>query len=274
MTRVVKAITCISIAVILTLTAIGLSSRPVSAQIIPCRPFDRAKEDPPFCAGDHRVNAYDAAAPITAYCEADGSLNVWGITNVGQGFFLYNVSGAQLAQALQNAESASQDEMIQGQDGRDLWALHSGKLELHDEGTGYTFIFAGDACGSVPANVDTGNQDNSAAQNQPDLVFPTLTDTPAPTSTATAPTPDALNDVAAPASGFVSITTGYMKLHKSDNPVSDVLAYVPRGAAIAVFGRDYSWNWVKISYRGIPGWVSSQYAGLTDAQMRQLLIVR
>jgi len=259
--------TAIWLLLAMTISGPALTVRMASAQTVPCIPMNHGEEGPLFCAGDHRVNAYDAIAPITAYCEGDGSINVWGIVQ-GQGYFLYNVSGQQLSSALQLAETTGQDQLIQTQQGRDLWALHSGELELHDEGTGYNFVFAGDACGAVSTS---GSPNYVAAQNQNSYVQPTATTAPKPSAT---PTSRSQDNVAAPAGGLVSFTTGYEKLHKAPGASSDILAYVPRGAAIAVFGRDRSWYWVKITYRGTPGWVSSQYAGLTDTDMRQLRIVQ
>src|SRR5579859_2860298 len=173
--------TAIWLLLAMTISGPALTVRMASAQTVPCIPMNHGEEGPLFCAGDHRVNAYDAIAPITAYCEGDGSINVWGIVQ-GQGYFLYNVSGQQLSSALQLAETTGQDQLIQTEQGRDLWALHSGELELHDEGTGYNFVFAGDTCG--PISIDTG-VNNPAVQNQANNPYPTLTPTPKPTATTT-----------------------------------------------------------------------------------------
>lgn len=232
----------------------------VTAQGIPCRPYNPQKEDPPFCAGDHRINKYDAAAPITAYCQQDNSIDVWSIIQ-GKGYLLYNVSAAQLVQSLQQAEQTGQDQLIQAAQGRELWALHSGELELHADI--YYFVFPGDTCGTA-----TDNAVSPASPEQPVFVYPTLTPTPLPEATQ-----PAQDSIPAPAGGMVSVTTGNEKLHDKASPLSNLLGYVPRGSTIAIFGRDASGYWVKVIYRGTPGWVSTQYAGLTLAELRQIKII-
>src|SRR5437763_2642051 len=116
----------------------------------PCR-YDPNKEDPPYQAEDDRINPYDPIAPMTAYCRADHSLDVFGIYD-SKGVFLFNVSAQRLSMAMAQATRYGKDVLVQEKQGSQLWALKSGQFELHNY-NGYDFLFAANTCGQLNLNV-------------------------------------------------------------------------------------------------------------------------
>ena len=118
----------------------------------PCPRYDPRFEDPPYCATDLRVNPFDPVATMTAYCQADHSLNVDAVVN-GQGVFLYNIPAQLIARDLAAAHRSGHDILMQDQQRRQTWALSNGQIQLHDYFTpgGYDFRFQGSICGLASA---------------------------------------------------------------------------------------------------------------------------
>ena len=220
----------------------------------PCRPYDPAKEDPPYCATDARVNPGDAVATMTAYCQQDHSLQVYAIIN-SNGVFLYTVNAVDIANGLLTAQATGQDILIADHASRQVWALTSGNLLLHDY-AGYYFIFRGDTCGLVPGTV----QPVAARQPSRTRTVPTLRTSPATeTTSATGVT-------------LTSVTTGYLNMRSAPDNKADLIQFVPPHVNIQVIGHQVgaTWDWVKISYKGATGWVSARYCGLTTDDLRRL----
>src|SRR5262245_15614222 len=110
---------------------------PVEAQnpgVPPCRPYDPKVEDPPFCAGDMRVNPFDPVARMTAYCQTDHSLSVFAVVN-SQGRFLYNISAVRIASTLASAQRSGRHVLMEERPGWQTWALNDGQIQLHDYST-------------------------------------------------------------------------------------------------------------------------------------------
>jgi hypothetical protein len=219
-----------------------------------CRPYDPAKEDPPYCATDSRVNPGDAVATMTAYCQQDHSLQVYAIIN-SNGVFLYTVSAVDIANGLATAQATGQDILIADHSSRQVWALVSGNLLLHDY-AGYDFIFRGDICGLVPGTVQ-----------------PVIARRPSHTrAILNSHTSRAVDTTSTTGATLTSITTGYLNMRSAPDNTAYLFLIVPPHVAIQVVGHEIgsSWNWVKISYHGLTGWVSSRYCGLTNDDLRRL----
>jgi len=233
-----------------------------------CPPYDPAKEDPPFCASDARVNPRDAVATMTAYCQQDHSLQVYAIIN-SNGVFLYTVNAVDIANGLLTAQATGQDILIADQSSRQVWALTSGNLLLHDY-AGYNFTFRGDTCGLVAGTV----QPVAVRQPAHTRAIPTPRASPVTEPThhqQLRPSP-ATETTSASGVVLTSVTTGWLNMRSVPDNKADLIQFVPPYVNIQVIGREIgpTWDWVKISYKGRSGWVSARYCGLTNDDLRKL----
>jgi hypothetical protein len=279
--------------------AVGISiaaTRPAAAH---CTPMSGGPctnnpdyEDPFYTAGDSRVNPNDAVAQMTAYCKSDHSLDVFAIYN-SSGIFLFNVTQYEIAGGLSQAISTGKDAVIYEQQGNQLWALTTSELELHNS-NGYDFRFAGNTCGGfdLAALIDyakahpihtvrrggRGSRATRTPVTPKARLIPTQTPTPTPTAAAPAPAAATSSAVAPsapiPAGSGAFVTTGHLSVRLKPDSQSDLLGYIPPGATIYAEGRDVSWQWVKVTYQGLEGWVSTQFAGLTNDDLRKLPVLR
>ena len=247
--------------VVVALAFAGLTNsiRQASAECLrydgkPCR-YDPNKEDPPYQAEDDRINPYDPIAPMTAYCRANHSLDVFGIYD-SKGVFLFNVSAQRLSIAMAQATRYGKDVLIQEKQGSQLWALKSGQFELHNY-NGYDFLFAANTCGPLDLNVAV-----SAPRSGGVTVNTQQQSSTAPTK----------SKPVAPFKG-TSVATGYLSIRTLPSEQSTLLGFVPRGATITVMARDTTWYWANISYNGMVGWVSAYFAGLSYNDLKQLPVM-
>jgi len=100
--------------------------------------------------GDARLNAYDIAAPLAAYC-ASGGITVWDIAPDSQGTLAFTAPLAAIHDALAQAQTSGQSVLIGEGLGDSLYALPSNQLQftgpdVNDAKT-YQFIAAGNVCG-------------------------------------------------------------------------------------------------------------------------------
>jgi 4-amino-4-deoxy-L-arabinose transferase-like glycosyltransferase len=101
---------------------------------------------------DGRLNDADTAATIAAYCLPDAAISVRAIDdpNISSRAVpreLFSVDGDTIQSKLGDAATSGKHQRIRQQEGRELWALTSGELQLHDtRGITYDYVFAGDAC--------------------------------------------------------------------------------------------------------------------------------
>jgi hypothetical protein len=209
----------------------------------PCRAYDPQKEDPPFCAPDLRINPWDAIATIAGYCQADHSLRIFAIDN-SVGSYIYTVSATQIANGLVTAQSTGRAMLLADQSARQVWALPSGELQLHDTASSYDFIFAGTTCSVVAGTVQQ------------------------PSTTTTVP------GLSAGANG-TSVTTASLNIRSIPSISGKRLGIIPPRAVIQVIGRraGSTWDWVKISYNGVTGWVYTFYTELTNDELSKLPVL-
>ena len=220
----------------------------------PCR-YDPSKEDPPFFAEDDRVNPMDPIAPMTAYCKEDHSIDVWGISG-SEGKYLFTASAGQIVAALQAAARNGKYALVGEKDGRQLVALSQGDLLLHDAG-GYDFRFSAALCGFDIGNL--GGNGNSGGNPAP---APASIPNAQP---AVAPTPKPFDPGDHPV--YMVTTRGRMNVRVAPNTKADIIGYLPNGVTVTVNGRDTAFNWLKISYNGLQGWVVATHFGLTYKDM-------
>jgi hypothetical protein len=245
-------------------SAVAFSTQTVRAETPPCVPYDPVKEDPPFCAGDQRVNPYDAIATVTAYCQADHSLKVDAIIN-SEGVFMFVIPASKISASLQRARSSNAGVLIDEKYARQVWALASGELYLNDYSSGYHFQFPGNRCGAVSYTDTTVRpaQPSQPIVNNPQPSAPVKPSAPVQPSTA-----------GQQIISLNTVTTGRVNIRTYPSKDSGLLATAQRGEVVMILGRDQSWNWVKLVYKGTTGWASSQYAGISNRDLGRLSVVR
>ncbi len=98
---------------------------------------------------DGRINAYDLAAPLAAYCQS-GGIAVWDIDADGQGTLAFTSSADDISAALDDALSTQESQLIGEGLGDSLSALSSNQLALLGtepaSGKPYQFIASADVC--------------------------------------------------------------------------------------------------------------------------------
>lgn len=99
---------------------------------------------------DGRINAYDLAAPLAAYC-SNGGIAVWHIDGEGQGTLAFTTTADQISAALSTAASSQQNQLVAEGMGDSLYALLSNQIALFgpdvkESGKTYQFIAPGDVC--------------------------------------------------------------------------------------------------------------------------------
>ncbi len=98
--------------------------------------------------GDGRINDKDAMETMAAYCAAGGGLTIWAINAQSQGTPVLSVSKQQITDALAKATSSGKNVEIAEAQGRQVWALKSNELSLHDaRGIVYDYVFPANRCG-------------------------------------------------------------------------------------------------------------------------------
>ncbi len=99
---------------------------------------------------DGRINAYDLAAPLAAYC-ADGGIAVWHIDGEGQGTLAFTATADQISAALSTATSEQQNQLVAEGLGDSLYGLMSNQIALFgpdvkESGKTYQFLAPADVC--------------------------------------------------------------------------------------------------------------------------------
>jgi hypothetical protein len=105
--------------------------------------------------GDGRINdgANELGAPLAAYCNSDGGIDVYSISkDSSEGTLAFSSSADDIANALDSAASGGASVLVGEGNGDQLWASPDGTLavtgpDLNGEGKTYRFDFAGDRCG-------------------------------------------------------------------------------------------------------------------------------
>jgi hypothetical protein len=105
--------------------------------------------------GDGRINdgANELGAPLAAYCNSDGGIDVYSISkDTSEGTLAFSASADDIASALDSAASGGASVLVGEGNGDQLWAAPDGTLavtgpDLNGEGKTYRFDFAGDRCG-------------------------------------------------------------------------------------------------------------------------------
>ncbi len=105
----------------------------------------------PSSIPDGRLNLYDIAAPLAAYC-SNGGVSVWDIGADSQGTLAFSASLDAIHNALAQAQSSGQNVMIGQGLGNSLYALASNQLQFEGPDIKYPtetyqFIAPGDVCG-------------------------------------------------------------------------------------------------------------------------------
>ena len=100
---------------------------------------------------DGRINAYDLAAPLAAYC-ANGGITVYSIDSTGQGTLAFTASLDEIHAALSKAVASGQNVLVEQGLGDSLYALSSNQLTLtgpdvKEAGKTYEFVTTSDVCG-------------------------------------------------------------------------------------------------------------------------------
>ncbi len=100
---------------------------------------------------DGRINAYDLAAPLAAYCTPDHGIAVWHIDDSGHGTLAFTSSAADISAALSKAIASGQNVLVGQGMGDSLYALSSNQLTLtgpdvKESGKTYDFITTPDRC--------------------------------------------------------------------------------------------------------------------------------
>lgn len=101
---------------------------------------------------DGRINAYDLAAPLAAYCTADNGIAVWDIDAEGHGTLAFTVTKADITKGLSDASASGHNVLIAQGLGDSLYALSTNQLTLvgpniKEPAKIYEFITSGDRCG-------------------------------------------------------------------------------------------------------------------------------
>ncbi len=123
---------------VLTITAITAFGDPANASECIAR------------INDGRINAYDLAAPLAAYC-SNGGITVWDIDAEGQGTLAFTATADQISAALSTAASEQQNQLVAEGMGDSLYALMSNQIALFgpdvkESGKTYQFIAPADVC--------------------------------------------------------------------------------------------------------------------------------
>jgi hypothetical protein len=102
----------------------------------------------PFVPGDQRLNA-QAGASATVYCQENGSIYVYGINELGRGFFSFQVSRDRVEEVGIPATNTMLASGLGTWGDISLWRLTSGEFQLHAPGLPpetakpYDFVFEG-----------------------------------------------------------------------------------------------------------------------------------
>lgn len=107
-----------------------------------------SSESRPFVPADHRLNG-QAGASATVYCQEDGSIYVYGINELGRGFFSFRVSRDTIDEVGIPATNTMLDSGPGTWGDISLWRLTSGEYQVHAPGLPpetakpYDFVFDG-----------------------------------------------------------------------------------------------------------------------------------
>jgi hypothetical protein len=218
----------------------------------PCRDAQGNEICKQFQARDGRLNASDATASMTLYCESDHSITVYAVVN-SEGVYLYNVTPQQLADGVATAASTHNNTLITDVNGKQLYALEPGdKLEAFNTSDSYTFIFPSDACGTLPQGV-------AGAQ---------------PTTSTNTQSPNTSTQPISPASAKgTAVTVAQLSLRAAATKYSRRIAVIPAKTTVQVWGTDSSWLWIKITFNGKTGWLYTYYTSLRDTDLSALPIL-
>jgi uncharacterized protein YgiM (DUF1202 family) len=198
---------------------------------------------------DGRVNPNDAMASVTAYCQPDLSMQIYGV-NGAIGEYLFTVSAQQLADGVATANASGAAVSIGAASGREIAALPGDLLQI--SGGSYLYQFSASFCGTLPpGNViggrarrtprNTGNTGNTAAST---------------------PSPEA---VVATNNGIVVTIREGLNVRATPSLRGTVLTVVQYGDSLNVEGRDRRSRWLKVNQNGYVGWVYAQFTSIGTA---------
>ena len=77
---------------------------------------------------------------------------------------------------------------------------------------------------------------------------------------------------AAPASGSVT-TWGNVNMHTAPSATADVVDTVKKDTPLSVTGRNSSGSWLKVTYNGKQGWITTHYVNISAADVQNLPVV-
>ncbi len=102
---------------------------------------------------DGRINAFDLAAPLAAYC-ANGGIAVWDIDDQGQGTLAFTATAEQISAGLSTAASSGQNQLVAEGLGDSLYALMSNQIALFgpdvkESGKTYQFLAPGTSASRI-----------------------------------------------------------------------------------------------------------------------------
>jgi len=77
----------------------------------------------------------------------------------------------------------------------------------------------------------------------------------------------------APFSGQ-AVVRALVNMRAAPTSTSAKVSFVPRNATVTVLGRNKARSWVKISFNGVEGWITSYYVKISSTDLRNLPVVQ
>jgi uncharacterized protein YgiM (DUF1202 family) len=202
------------------------------------------------------VNPNDPLATITAYCQRDGSIQVWSIIN-SVGEHLTTTTPAQSINALAAANSRRTAQIVADVSGMQLIALPGNILQIADNrtGSGYKYNFAAAAC-FLPVNPVAVGPVPTVGKGTPK---PPTTKVTVPAVSASSTEAQAKIDVNIRVSPTISARR---------------IGFVPRGGVMQLVARNEKTTWIKVRYGSLEGWVVAAYTNVQIDAFRALPVAK